>query len=98
MSLPEDPRICPKCLSNARVREKTLLIGAASPRKIFGVDEERAGYRRKNQLAVDECKTELLQETPLQQFIKGYYCEACGTGFVPDNIANGPLWPDKPGR
>ncbi|WP_263773033.1 hypothetical protein [Propionivibrio soli] len=95
MSVSEDPRICPKCLSNAHVREKTLLIGAASPRKIFGAAEERAGYQRKDQLAVDECKTEFLQEGPLQQFINGYYCEACGIGFVPNSIANGPIWPQS---
>ncbi|WP_146093389.1 hypothetical protein [Xanthomonas pisi] len=93
MSAPEDPRICQKCLSNAHVREKSLLIGAASPRKIFGSVEDRAGYQRKDQLAIDECKTEFLQEGHIQQFIDGYYCGECGIGFVPSSIANGPIWP-----
>ena len=94
MCHPENLKVCPKCLSAAHVKEKALLIGAASPRKLFH-GEERAGYQRKDQLAVDECKVEELQDPPLEQFIKGYYCEICDIGFVPDDIANGPIWPKR---
>jgi hypothetical protein len=73
-------------LSGSHVCEKTLLIGSASPRKIFGRDEDRAGYQRKDQLAIDECKMERLQTPPLEQFVSGYYCEKCGIGFLPDDI------------
>jgi hypothetical protein len=86
---PKDSKTCPKCLSVEYVKDKALLIGAASPRKIFGA-EVPAGYKRKDQLAVDECKNELLQKKPLQQFISGYYCEACGIGFVSDEIKKDP--------
>ncbi len=82
---PDNSNVCPKCLSSANVKEKTLLIGAASPKKLFQ-GEERAGYKRKDQLAIDECMTEKLQKPPLEQFINGYYCEFCGIGFVPDSI------------
>lgn len=84
---------CPKCLSTSHIREKTLLIGYASPRKIFGNGEERVGYRRKDQLAVDECKSEKLQPEPLQQFVAGYYCGVCGIGFLPDDIVESSIWP-----
>ena len=87
MTIPKDSITCPKCLSIEHVRSKTVLIGAASPRKIFG-REQPTGYTRKDQLAVDECKSELLQDEPLEQFISGYYCEACGIGFVSDDIRN----------
>lgn len=95
MGHPINPNICPKCLSSDHVREKTLLIGAASPRKLFRDGEERAGYQRKDQLAVDECKKEELQKPPLEQFINGYYCETCGIGFVPDGITSGAIWPNR---
>jgi hypothetical protein len=75
---------CPKCNSNASVRAKTLLIGKASPRKL-GLGE-RAGYRRKDQLAVDECKAESLSGAPLEQFLQAYYCESCGIGFATDDV------------
>ena len=72
-----------------------LLIGAASPTKLFPGGEEKAGYQRKDQLAVDECKTIELKAPPLAQFIAGYYCEVCGIGFAADGIANGPIWPSR---
>jgi len=89
---PDNLKVCPKCLGSGHVKEKTLLIGAASPKKLF-YGEERAGYKRKDQLAIDECKTEELQKPPLEQFINGYYCEICGIGFVPNSITNGPIRP-----
>lgn len=85
MQTSENAKICPKCLSDRHVREKKLLIGKASPKLLFS--EEMAGYRRRDQLAVDECKSDVLKETPLEQFIDGYYCDKCGIGFVPDSFA-----------
>ena len=87
MITPKDSVMCPKCLSIEHVRDKTVLIGAASPKKMFGI-EERVGYTRKDQLAVDECKGELLQDKPLEQFVSGYYCDACDIGFVSGDIKN----------
>jgi hypothetical protein len=72
-----------------------LLVGEASPRKIFPDVEERAGYQRNDQLAVDECKVTELKVPPLEQFIDGYYCEICGIGFAADNVTNGPIWPNR---
>jgi ribosomal protein S27AE len=80
----KNDRTCPKCLNGAHVREKRLLIEKASPKLLFS--EEKAGYQRKDQLAVDECKSEMLKEAPLEQFVDGYYCGKCGIGFVPDSF------------
>jgi len=84
MSVNTVPEVCPKCLSDLHIRPKILLIGKASPAALF--PEERAGYRRSDQLAIDECKAESLQPSPFEQFIEGYYCENCGIGFVPDSM------------
>jgi hypothetical protein len=79
---------CPRCSSVAHVRPKALLIGAASPKKRFN-GEEKAGYQRLDQLAVDECKAELLKEPPLQQLVDGFYCDQCGHGFVASALRGG---------
>jgi len=76
--------VCPRCHSEAQVVAKLLLIGKASPSVLF--PEERAGYRRRDQVATDECKQEELQKIPLEQFVHGLYCRACGVGFVSDRL------------
>lgn len=75
---------CPKCNTNSDITPKTLLIGAASPKLLFD-GEEKAGFQRRDQLAVDEVKSQHLQEEPLNQFVQGYYCSKCTVGFVPDD-------------
>lgn len=75
---------CPKCGCGASVVEKLILIGKASPGSKIEHFEEVAGYRRQDQLAVDECLPDSLRAAPQQQFIDGYFCNACGTGFVSD--------------
>lgn len=77
--------VCPKCKSDAHVTSKALLIGHASPKVLFP-DEEPSGYKRRDQLAVDECNPEELKAAPLKQFFDGYYCNLCGLGFVPDRF------------
>lgn len=79
--------ICPKCHVGTHVRGKKILIGKASPRMLFADEcEERAGYRRTDQLAIDECTAEALGIAPLEQFIDGFYCARCETGFVADTV------------
>ncbi len=51
-------------------------------------DEERAGYIRKDQLAIDECTPESLAAAPLEQFLNAYYCNLCGIGFATDEMLN----------
>lgn len=80
----ESTNTCPKCLSNIHVRKKKILIGKASPKSLF--EEERAGYQRKDQLAMDECKPEALGKPPLGQFLDGYFCTNCEIGFVSDCV------------
>lgn len=94
----ESPMICPKCLSDSHVRAKALLIGKASPKLLFSDYEERAGYLRRDQLAVDECKQEELQSSPLEQFVNGYYCDQCGIGFVPDDITSSAVQLPRSGK
>lgn len=77
---------CPLCNDICSVRPKMLMIGKASPRLLLPDFEERGGFRRKDQLAVDECKPEALLDAPLQQFVSGFYCDKCGRGFVPDSM------------
>lgn len=80
---------CPKCHSDARTITKALLIGAKSPKAIFKERyAEIAGYRRRDQIAVDELKPEVLQNAPLEQFVNGFYCESCCIGFIPDGFAS----------
>lgn len=90
MEKPPHSNKCPKCLSNAHVRGKTLLIGSESPKAMlkekFG---DRAGYQRRDQIAVDELDPEVLQKAPLEQFVNGYYCESCCIGFIPDSFVIG---------
>jgi hypothetical protein len=81
----EAPNGCPQCDTNKHLIGKMILIGARSPRAIFG-EEEMCGYKRKDQLAIDECQPELLRGAPLQQFVDGYFCAACGIGFVDNSI------------
>ena len=76
---------CPRCGSAQHVRSKELLIGAKSPKKRFN-GEQKSGYVRVDQLAVDECKPELLRESPLQQLVAGFNCEHCDVGFVSDSL------------
>ena len=87
-SIASTERTCPRCKSEAQVTSKTLLIGRASPKVLFP-DEERAGYQRVDQIAIDECKTEELKAAPLEQFVDGYYCNRCGLGFVPNRLVRG---------
>ncbi|WP_141248793.1 hypothetical protein [Pseudomonas ogarae] len=79
---------CPRCGSVQHVRPKGILIGAASPKKRFN-GEEKAGYQRLDQLAVDECKPALLKAAPLEQLVDGFYCDHCGVGFVTSEIVQG---------
>ncbi|WP_155248088.1 hypothetical protein [Variovorax paradoxus] len=79
-STPFRDRFCPKCKSEASVVLKTLLIGKQSPL------EEKAGGRRPDQLATDECLSESLQPVPLDQFVAACYCTSCGIGFVPEDL------------
>jgi hypothetical protein len=79
---------CPRCGTAQHVRPKGILIGAASPKKRFN-GEEKAGYRRLDQLAVDECNPVLLNAAPLNQLVGGFYCDHCGVGFVSSDLVQG---------
>lgn len=79
---------CPRCGSTQHVRHKAILIGAASPEKRFN-GEEKAGYRRLDQLAVDECDPAELKPAPLEQLVDGFYCDGCGVGFVSGGLVRG---------
>lgn len=79
---------CPRCGSTQYVRPKAILIGAISPKRRFN-GEEKTGFRRVDQLAVDECDPAELKPAPLEQFVDGLYCDNCGIAFVSSGLVRG---------
>jgi len=84
MTTTETVESCPSCGDRANLRAKLLLIDEAWV-YVPGKDP-RIAYAAS--LRVDDIKNEHLHETPLEQFINGYYCENCGRGFVPEAMLN----------
>ena len=56
--------VCPECSSRQHLKPKLLLIAKYSPEAIFSRDNKE-GFIRRDQLAVDECKAEILKKSPL---------------------------------
>ena len=73
---------CPLCDSAASVRPKLLLIDEAWVERP-GVDARLAYFA---DLRVDDLKVEAVRSEPLSQLVDGYYCSACGRGFVGDAV------------
>ena len=73
---------CPLCGSDASVRPKLLLIDEAWVQRP-GVDARLAYFA---DLRVDDLKAEAVRSEPMSQFVDGYYCNACGKGFVGDAV------------
>ena len=78
---------CPKCDSAAQLRSKWLLIDAHDPARAQRHPHTRGACACEGDLGVDGLKPELVADAPLQQFVSGLYCEACGIGFVPETMA-----------
>ena len=78
---------CPRCQSNAHVREKLLLIDSFNDQHFKYYPNERSGCSCQGDLSVDGLKPEFVREGSLQQFVTGLYCELCGVGFVPEDMA-----------
>ena len=78
---------CPRCKTNAHVREKLLLIDPFNEQHFKYYPNERSGCSCQGDLSVDGLKPEFVREGSLQQFVSGLYCEACGVGFVPEHMA-----------
>jgi|LakMenEpi03Aug12_release.lakeMendotaPanAssembly.Ray.scaffolds.fasta_scaffold3774887_1 hypothetical protein len=78
---------CPTCGSSSTLRDKILLIDEA------WVSERNLDPRLRyfSDLRVDELRPEVVRTEPMSQFVDGYYCEACGKGFV-GNAALGDTW------
>jgi hypothetical protein len=73
---------CPVCASDASVREKLVLIDDAwLPDN--GRDTREAYFA---DLRVDDLIPNVVKQSPLDQFVDGFFCEKCGTGFVSENI------------
>lgn len=70
-------RNCPQCGNTECIREKLLLIdGKLHPNSC------------RSNLRVDQVLKEKLKESPLEQFIDGFFCDKCGHGFIPDSSLN----------
>lgn len=78
---------CPICGSSSALRDKILLIDEA------WVSERNLDPRLRcfSDLRVDELRPDKVRAEPMSQFVDGYYCEACGKGFV-SNAALGDIW------
>ena len=72
---------CPSCGKSVTVRPKLLLIDEAWVAEP-GKDPRLAHFA---DLRVADIKPELLSDRPLEQFIEGLYCDACGRGFVTED-------------
>jgi hypothetical protein len=83
---PKDTR-CPKCASSENVRSKLLLIDEFNHAHFMHSPDVRSACDCHGQLSVDGLRPEFVQEQKLQQFVSGLYCDACGIGFVPDEMA-----------
>lgn len=85
---------CPKCANVEHVRQKLLLIDKYDFEHFRYAPETRSACGCQGNLSVDGLKPEFVRESPLQQFVSGLYCEACGVGFVPDEKAkpSPPRW------
>jgi hypothetical protein len=77
---------CPNCASGKNVREKVLLIDKLNAEHLKYHPNERSSCACEGGLSVDGLKPEFVADGPLQQFVAGFYCEACGTGFVPEEM------------
>ena len=78
---------CPRCANAADLRPKLLLIGAFDAAHFAHAPDTRAACDCRGQLSVDGLKPDAVAQAPLQQFVSGLYCPACGIGFVPDEMA-----------
>jgi hypothetical protein len=78
-NLKEGP-ICPRCRTGTTVRGKLLLVLESAPCACS--------------VGLNQLRPESIPEGDLRQFIQGFYCDACGIGFLPDEMAKGApqLW------
>jgi hypothetical protein len=79
--------ICPKCTSREYVREKMILIDKLNDEHLKHYPNERTACSCEGDLSVDGLKPEFVAEPPLQQFVLGLYCDRCGLGFIPEEMA-----------
>jgi hypothetical protein len=78
---------CPRCKSTDRIKSKLLLLAKYSPAEILKRDDnDWCGYKRQENLAIDECDPQVLLSAPLEQFVAGLYCDRCGIGYIPDSM------------
>jgi hypothetical protein len=86
MTQPQSLKACPKCGTSAHVREKLILIDELNAAHLLHHPDERSACACEGNLSVDGLKPEFVRDGSLQQFIVGLYCEACGLGFVPEEM------------
>ena len=73
---------CPLCGSTASIQPQLLLIDEAWVQRP-GVYPRLAYFA---DLRVDDLKPEAVRSEPMSQFVDGYFCGACGKGFVSDAV------------
>lgn len=90
------PEACPRCHSNTAVVSKLLLINPVHARHAVTPSIWRDECPCKGGFSVDDLKPELAH---LGQFVHGLFCQGCGVGFVPEDLAKPapPRYESSPG-
>jgi hypothetical protein len=78
---------CPKCRRSVHVHQKLLLIDKFNDEHFVNYPNERTSCPCEGDMSVDALRPEFVRDVPLEQFVTGLYCEACGIGFIPERLA-----------
>ncbi|WP_226469667.1 hypothetical protein [Luteimonas panaciterrae] len=76
---------CPRCGETSTLREKLLLIDEAW----VPAQGKDSRLRYAADLRVGALKPAVVRQSPLEQFVDGFFCEKCQKGFVPDDAISG---------
>ena len=82
----ENKNICPKCNSDYAVRKKKILISMSRKEWHKQGRDPREMCPCCVKLTIDDCIKKHINESPLEQFVQGCFCDNCGIGFIPDEI------------
>lgn len=78
------PEPCPKCNSIDFLKEKMILINKLTLEKI-NLRDNGEGFPGQG-VYIDQCKEELVNHGPMEQFMPGLFCTKCGIGFIPHSM------------
>ena len=89
MTMLEEPlEACPRCKSNDSAKRKLVLIDRGDP--AHAQENWRVSCGCEGDLSVADLKSEFVVAGAAAQFIQALYCERCGIGYVPEQMAKPP--------